>query len=216
LREETINWELGVRSSYFKGVGFESTLFHTDFDDIVIKSVAGSYENGGKSQMTGIEFAGRVDFGTIYNTSHNFYVSGSYTNLFTAKFKKDGEDDESGIYSGDRLPYAPRHLASINFGYENASGFHARIGWDYVSRQEADAFTRAIEAAEAIQYSGLVGDIPSYTLFNASASYKPQGTNATLFISGTNLADKEYLASRVDGMVAGRERQVFGGVRYDF
>ncbi|PKO26150.1 MAG: TonB-dependent receptor [Betaproteobacteria bacterium HGW-Betaproteobacteria-8] len=214
--EESTNWELGVRSNYFKGIAFESTLFHTDFDDIVIKSVAGSFENGGKSQMSGIEFAGRVDFGTIYNTSHNFYISGSYTNLFTAKFKKDGEDVESGIYSGDRLPYAPRHLASINFGYENASGLHARIGWDHVSRQKADAFTRAIDAEEALQYSGLVGDIPSYTLLNASASYKPQGTNATIFISGSNLADKEYLASRVDGMVAGRGRQVFGGVSYDF
>jgi Fe(3+) dicitrate transport protein len=214
--EESTNWELGIRSNYFKGIGFESTLFHTDFDEIVIKTAGGSFDNGGKSQMTGIEFAGRVDFGTIYNTSHNFYVSGSYTNLFTAKFKKDGEDDESGIYSGDRLPYAPRHLASINFGYENPAGFHARIGWDYVSTQKADAYTRAIEADEAIRFSGLVGDIPSYTLLNASASYKPQGTNATIFISGTNLADKEYLASRVDGKVAGRERQVFGGIRYDF
>jgi Fe(3+) dicitrate transport protein len=35
-------------------------------------------------------------------------------------------------------------------------------------------------------------------------------------VSAYNLGNKEYLASRVDGMVAGRERQVFGGIRYDF
>ena len=67
---------------------------------------------------------------------------------------------------------------------------------------------RAIEADEAIQYPGLVGDIPSYILFNASASYKPQGTSAMIFISGINLNDNGYLA--------GRERQIFSGIRYDF
>jgi Fe(3+) dicitrate transport protein len=35
-------------------------------------------------------------------------------------------------------------------------------------------------------------------------------------VSGHNLADKEYLVSRVDGMFAGRSRQVFGGIKIDF
>jgi Fe(3+) dicitrate transport protein len=64
--------------------------------------------------------------------------------------------------------------------------------------------------------SGLAGDVPSYTLFNASVNFKPVGSKATYFVSGYNLADREYLASRVDGMSVGRGRQVFGGIRYDF
>jgi Fe(3+) dicitrate transport protein len=232
--EESTNWEVGVRSKYFKGINAQATLFHTDFDEIVIKN-GGRFENGGKSLMQGLELAGRVDFGTIFDTSHNFYVTGSYTNLFTAKFKKDAfqniEGDELNsnaagkcsldldaeegsckyISNGSRLPYAPKHMASLNFGYSHPIGVNARIGADYVSEQEPDAIGRLSDPV-----TGTAGKIPSYTLVNASVSFKPQGSKATIFLSGHNLADREYLASRVDGMVAGRGRTVFGGIRYDF
>jgi len=213
--EESTNWELGIRSNYFRGVSYEATLFHTKFEEIVINSGAGSYINGGESQQSGIELGGRIDFGQVYDTPHNFYVTGTYTNLFTAKFKKNGLRAQDGIVSGDRLPYAPRHIASVNFGYSHPVGFDARIGVDYVSRQEVDTFARVLHPTDAA-LSGLAGDIPSYALVNASVSYRPIGSKATFFVSGHNLGDKEYLASRVDGMVAGRQRQVFGGVRYDF
>lgn len=215
--ELSTNYEVGVRSKYLKGISFESTLFHTDFDDIVVKSAAGTYVNGGEAQMTGLELAGRVDFGTIYNTPHNFYLTGSYTNLFTAKFKKDGADRTDGISSGQRLAYAPKHLASVNLGYQHPVGFDARIGADYVSDQEPDAYTKGtLFAAGEAELAGYGGKIPSYTLYNASASFKPIGSKLTYFVSGHNLADKEYLVSRVDGMFAGRSRQVFGGVKIDF
>ncbi|MDX9951345.1 MAG: TonB-dependent receptor [Methylophilaceae bacterium] len=165
--------------------------------------------NAGESKQSGLELAGRIDFGTIYNTAHNFYVLGSYTNLFTAKFTKDVAAE--GIEDGNRMPYAPRDIASLSFGYQHPVGLDARIGVDYVGQQYSDGANTRVEDA-----SGKEGTIPSYTLLNASVRYKPVGSNATFFLSGYNLADKEYLASRVDGKVAGRERQVFGGIRYDF
>lgn len=212
--EESTNWELGLRSNYFTGVTFESTYFHTVFDDIVVSGpLSGTFINGGKSVQSGIEFAGRVDFGKIYNSSHNVYIAGSYTNLFTAEFKKTNA--ASNIQSGDRLPYAPKHLASLSVGYAHPVGFDARIGVDYVSRQEEDvAFREGRTNANVLR--GVTGDVPSYALINATMNYKPVGTNLTYFVSAYNLGNKEYLASRVDGMVAGRERQVFGGIRYDF
>lgn len=212
--EESTNWELGLRSNYFTGVTFESTYFHTVFDDIVVSGpLSGTFINGGKSVQSGIEFAGRVDFGKIYNSSHNVYIAGSYTNLFTAEFKKTNA--ASNIQSGDRLPYAPKHLASLSVGYAHPVGFDARIGVDYVSRQEEDvAFREGRTNANVLR--GVTGDVPSYALINATMNYRPVGTNLTYFVSAYNLGNKEYLASRVDGMVAGRERQVFGGIRYDF
>ncbi|OZA05106.1 MAG: hypothetical protein B7X95_07795, partial [Methylophilaceae bacterium 17-44-8] len=213
--ETSINWELGVRSTFFKGVNFESTLFHTQVNDVVINAGDGTFVNGGESEQTGVELAGRVDFGTIYDTPHNIYLQGSYTNVFTAEFTKDGLDPDSGIVDGDRLPYAPKHIASFSLGYQHPIGLNARVGVDYVSRQEADAFTRALGPTDAA-LSGLSGDIPAYTLLNASANFKPAGSKATYFLSGYNLADREYLASRVDGMAVGRGRQVIAGIRYDF
>lgn len=212
--EESTNWELGTRSNYIKGVTFETTLFHTVFDDIVVAGpTSGSFINGGRSQQTGVEVGGRINFGHIYDSAHNFYVAGSYTNLFTAKFKKTNA--AADVFSGDRLPYAPRHLASLNFGYEHPVGFDARIGIDYVSEQQEDVSYRE-GRSEADVLSGRTGRIPAYALLNATVNYKAVGSHLSYFLSAYNLADKEYLASRVDGMVAGRQRQVFGGVRYNF
>lgn len=205
--EESTNMEFGVRSNYFKGVVFEATLFNIDFDEIVIQQAAGNFVNAGESKHTGVELAARVDFGSIYNTPHNFYVMGNYTNLFTARFKKDTD----ATTSGNRLPYAPRDIASVKFGYQHPIGLDARIGVDYVSQQYVDAGNTRVESL-----NGMEGTIPSYTLLNASINFKPANSKVTYFMSGHNLADKEYLISRVDGKVAGRQRQVFGGIRYDF
>ncbi|WP_018986450.1 TonB-dependent receptor family protein [Methylophilus methylotrophus] len=212
--EESTNWELGMRSNYIKGVSFETTLFHTVFDDIVVAGpTSGSFINGGRSQQSGVEVGGRINLGHIYDTVHNFYVAGSYTNLFTAKFRKTNA--AADVFNGDRLPYAPKHLASLSFGYEHPVGFDARIGIDYVSEQQEDLSYREGRSEEDI-LSGRTGRIPAYTLLNATMNYRPVGSHLSYFLSAYNLADKEYLASRVDGMVAGRQRQVFGGIRYDF
>lgn len=212
--EESTNWELGARSNYIKGVTFETTLFHTIFDDIVVAGpTSGSFINGGQSQQTGVELAGRINFGQIYGSAHNIYLSGSYTNLITAKFKKTNA--AADVFSGDRLPYAPKHLASLSLGYEHPIGFDARIGVDYVSEQQEDIVYRA-GRSKADALSGRTGRIPSYALLNATVNYRPLGSRASYFVSAYNLADKEYLTSRVDGMVAGRQRQVFAGIRYDF
>ncbi|MBF4989309.1 TonB-dependent receptor [Methylophilus sp. 14] len=212
--EESTNWELGARSNYIKGVTFETTLFHTIFDDIVVAGpTSGSFINGGQSQQSGVELAGRINFGQIYDSSHNIYLAGSYTNLFTAKFKKTNA--AADVFSGDRLPYAPKHLASLSLGYEHPVGFDARIGVDYVSEQQEDVSYRVGRSEEDV-LSGRTGRIPSYALLNASLNYRPVGSQVSYFVSAYNLADKEYLTSRVDGMVVGRQRQVFGGIRYNF
>jgi Fe(3+) dicitrate transport protein len=213
--EVSTNYEFGVRSNYYKGINVESTLFHTVIDDMVVGVADGAYRNAGKANMTGLELGGRVDFGTIYDTPHNVYVTGSWTGLFNAKFKDDGvftrdfAEALGGYESGDRLPYAPRNMASLNIGYEHPVGVNVRVGADYVSEQKPTPNDFA-------PITGHAGNIPSYTLINASASFKPAGSKTTFFLSGHNLADKEYLASRVDGMQAGRGRMVFGGVTIDF
>ena len=213
--EVSTNYELGARSNYFKGISFESTLFHTVIDDMIVSSADGVFSNAGKSSMSGLELGGRIDFGTIYDTPHNIYLTGSWTNLFNAKFKtsgftgRDWDETRGEFNAGDRLPYAPRNMGSLNVGYSHPIGVNFQVGADYISKQMPNP-------NEFYALSGHGGTIPSYTLLNASASFKPVGSKTTVFLSGHNLADKEYLASRVDGMQAGRQRMIFGGVTYDF
>jgi Fe(3+) dicitrate transport protein len=214
--ELSTNYELGARSNYYKGINVESTLFHTAIDDMIMGSVNGTYSNAGKASMTGLELGGRANFGTIYDTPHNIYLTGSWTNLFEAKFKSSGFTgwsdltDEFGTFnSGDRLPYAPRNMGSLNVGYSHPIGVNFQVGADYMGKQLPTPNQLSAE-------SGHSGEIPSYTLVNASASFKPVGYKSTFFVSGHNLNDKEYLSSRVDGMQLGRGRMIFGGVTYDF
>lgn len=90
-------------------------------------------------------------------------------------------------------------------------GIDARFGVEYVGTQFVDAENTTVESLD-----GMEGTVPSYTLLTMSINYQPVGSKFSYFLSGYNLADKEYLMSRVDGMQAGRQRQVFGGVRYAF
>lgn len=207
--EKSTNWELGIRSKSISGLALEATLFNTVFDEIVIQGAPGTFVNGGRSQQAGVELASRIDFGKVHGTAQNIYMTGAYTNLFTAKFRKD--DVTQGIRSGNRLPYAPRHLASLSLGYQHPIGLDARIGFDYVSRQFSDGANTRVE-----NLRGTEGIIASHTLWNASISYTPPGENYTVFLSGHNLTNSAFLVSRVDGKVAGRGRQVFGGIRYGF
>jgi Fe(3+) dicitrate transport protein len=213
--ELSTNYELGARSNYYKGINVESTLFHTAIDQMVVGSADGIYSNAGKASMTGIELGGRANFGTIYDTPHNVYLTGSWTNLFNAEFKSSGfigrdMDETLGEFnSGDRLPYAPRNMGSFNVGYSHPIGVNFQVGADYMGKQMPTP-------NDFYALSGHGGVIPSYTLVNASASFKPVGYKSTFFVSGHNLNDKEYLSSRVDGMQLGRGRMIFGGVTYDF
>ncbi len=224
--EVSTNYELGMRSNYYKGINFETTLFHTVIDNMIVGVADGAFRNAGKADMTGLELGGRIDFGTIYDTPHNFYVTGSWTSLFNAKYGKDGtmirtEDEIGGAFnSGDRLPYAPRNMASLNFGYSHPVGVNLQIGADHISQQKPTP-GGIVDVGDPVPKdfalsTGHSGNIPSYTLLNASASFKPVGYKTTFFVSGHNLSDKEYLASRVDGMQVGRGRMIFGGVTYDF
>lgn len=218
--EESWNIEVGVRSTALKGTQFSATLFHTDFSEIVIQTEAGRFINAGESVQTGIEMAGRVDFGVINNTAHNLYIEGNYTNLFTAEFTnsqivydEEGEDilETASFQDGNRLPYAPKQMLTLGVGYESPSRqFDARLAVNYVSEQFVDAANTRV-----VSDNGMEGKIPSYSLTSLSMNYRPT-EQWMLFLSVQNLGDREYLASRVDGMVAGRERQITGGVRFTF
>lgn len=218
--EESTNYELGFRSSPILAAELDATLFFTDFDQIVIQSTKGRYINAGSSRQAGLEIAGQLNFSDLYQTAYNIYVQGNYTHLFLAEFNslKQVVDDSSekviptsSFEPGNQLPYAPKHMASLAVGFENSQGnIDGRIGINYVSEQFVDAANTSLPSE-----NGEEGIIPSHTLLNVTLNYRATD-QLTLYINGQNLADKLYLASRVDGMVAGRERQISAGINYLF
>jgi Fe(3+) dicitrate transport protein len=223
--EISVTTEFGARTRAFKGVNLEATAFNMDISDLVVQ-VSGVFRNAGEAQHTGFEIGGRIDFGTILDRPDNVFVTFGYTNLFRAKFKNSGElggegEDGYGTYdAGNRLPYAPKHLLSASLGYEHPTGLTARLGMNYVSEQFANSenFSNPTDCPVGVTCTddGLFGTIPAVTLFNASLSYAPRGSNASYFVFAENLADKVYFNSRTNGIQTGRPRQIVGGVRYQF
>lgn len=218
--EQSVLYEVGFRNASFTGISFETTLFHNRIKDTII-DYGDFFANGGKSQQTGLEVAGRANFGEIFNTTNNFYISGAYTHIPQAKYKSTvlvDDGDEIDI-SGNRMQYSPRNLLNLDFGYEHVSGFDARIGVQHVGKQFVDDVNTRDEIRDdprPDRRTGVSGIIPSYTIWNATVNYRVQNTGVTLFASVENLFDKQYLASRTEGKLPGRERLFFGGITYDF
>jgi len=223
--EISTNIEIGARSLLRPGIQVEGTLFQIDFKNQIVPGYAAgvgqTFANAGDTINRGIELGARIDFGRLNNLSNNPYVTVSYTNLFTAEFDSNllvpdyapGEDDTQ-VFSnarGKRLPYAPRLLLSASLGYEHGSTWDARFGLTHVGEQYSDALNTNAPAAD-----GSSGRIPSYTTFNASLNYRLPQQGVTLYLSATNLFDKTYLVSRVNGAFAGVPRQVVAGTRIQF
>jgi Fe(3+) dicitrate transport protein len=241
--ERSTNWEAGIRSAPQNGLSLAAALFLTDFRQIVISSAAGRFINGGRTRQAGLEFSGRIDSAAWTGSDHNLWLQTAWTFVPTAEFRSTSDaafsagdggvigapcvDDDgcfngNGIIAGSRLPYAPRHLLSLSLGYQHPAGVEARIGIDHRSSQQPDPFARVLDAAVGsngcsdVTCSGLAGTIPAVTLLNAGASFTPGAGRVTLFVSGWNLTDRLYLASRVDGMAAGRGRTVVAGLRFRY
>jgi Fe(3+) dicitrate transport protein len=218
--EQSWNYELGLRSTAVKGLQAEATLFYTDFSEIVIQTEAGRFINAGESRQSGLEVAGQFDSAERFGTDYNIYVQGNLAQLFLAEFTnsqtvwdEEGEEilETASFESGNRLPYAPRTSLTLAVGYQSADRtLDARIALNHTGEQFVDAANTSVESDD-----GMEGKIPSYTLVNMSVNYQFNDA-LTLFVSGHNLTDKEYLASRKDGMVAGRTRQVNAGFNYRF
>jgi Fe(3+) dicitrate transport protein len=235
--ETSITSEFGVRTSALKSGSVEATLFNMSISDLVVQADGGLFRNAGRAQHTGIELAGRLNSGELlFDQRNNLFVSVSYTNLFTAKFKQsgtvagEGEDGYGTYEAGNRLPYAPKHMLTLNLSYERPDGWRGRIGVTHLSRQFAntqnyrgvtpEGYTGDValgggNSAEQ-DHPGLFGEIPALTLANASLSYSPVGEKTTWFATVENLTDKRYFNARTNGLQPGRPRMVFLGVRYSF
>ncbi len=237
--EISVTSEVGVRTSYFSAGSAEATLFNMDISDLVVQGGGGNnlFRNAGRAQHTGVELAGRVNTGELlFRQRNNVYFSTTYTYLFTAKFKDtgvvagEGEDGYGTYEAGNRLPYAPEHMLTLSLSYERPDGWLGRVGMTYLSRQFAntqnyrgtspEGFTGDVDLGGGSpaeqEDTGLFGEIPALTLFNASLSYSPVGQKFTVFATVENLTDKRYFSSRTNGIQPGRPRTAFVGLRYNF
>lgn len=220
--EESWNLELGLRGDPAPGAHVEATLFRNDFENqIQVGSIAGGTTPlaQGETLYEGLELFTRLDSIDLLHTTNNFYVQSAYTYLPTADQESPVQVVQTGAAvagsrEGIRLPYAPRHLATLTFGGNHtASGLDLRLEVVHVSEQFADFANTKVAAFNG---NGQTGIIKSSTIFNLAANYPLPRYGATLFLAAKNLFDRDYIVDRTRGIRVGAPLLVQGGVQVAF
>jgi len=208
--EESTNWELGARFQPAMGSLVQATLFRNDFKRLIaVGSIAGGATPlaQGEALFQGAELSGRYGF------ANGLYFDGAYTWLRdaeqTAPFQQVvGGAIIAGSATGNRQPYAPKHLLTAAAGY-NLRGFDALLEAVHVAKQFADFANTVTPTAD-----GQRGKLGAYTIWNATLNYHL--LRVTLFVAVKNLADKTYIVDRTRGIQVGIPRLVQVGSKYAF
>lgn len=217
------NYEVGARALPVRGLRLEATFFRLDYENQIVPAnlsggVGSVFTSAGETLHQGLEFAGRVDAGTLFDSPHNFYFRAALTFIPIAEFRGTRFSSVGGFSTvsikGNRLINSPERLANLNFGYSHPKGLDALVEMVYVSKQFGDDLNTVAPSA-----NGQRGLIPAYTTWNATVNYRIGGFERfapTIFITTKNFTDDTFIVDRRRGVVPGIPRLVQGGVKFRF
>ncbi len=204
------NYEVGARWRA-GGVRAEATFFTTDFENQIIPAAESggattTLINAGETLHRGAEFEVAADWNRLLGFRTGFLTEVRYTWLPEASFS-------SGIYRGNRLPYAPRHLLALRIGWRGR-GYSVHLDGSRVGDQFGDNLETLAGSAD-----GTAGLLPSYQVWNLTAGREIARERFSLhpYVAVKNLADARYISSRApQGIQPGMFRQVNVGVKLRF
>jgi Fe(3+) dicitrate transport protein len=196
----------------------QAAVFRNDFHkQVAVGSVAGGDLPlaVGEALYEGLEVSGRADFGGLLGSVHSVYVRGAYQWLPTAEIRSPFTplDPARTLINatGNRVPYAPRHLLTLGLGYAHPAGFNAEIEAVYTSEQFSDFANTSAPTPDAT-----AGIIDGYTVVNLTLNYSVAKTGWTAFFTIKNVFDEEYIADRTRGILPGTPRLYQAGIEYRF
>lgn len=214
------NTELGIRAEPHRGIALAATWFRMDYENqIVPASLAGgvgaTLTNAGRTQHQGIEASGQLDSGRWRQTRHNLYVRAAYTFVPTARFTGARTSNIRGFedvsVTGNRLPYAPRHLANVSVGLAHERWFDASLEASSAGAQFGDDLNSVTASAD-----GQRGRVPGFVVWNGALNVFLKPSRVTAYATIKNLADRLYIVDRSRGILPGMPRLVHAGVRLSF
>ncbi|NNE99651.1 MAG: TonB-dependent receptor [Pyrinomonadaceae bacterium] len=213
------NIEIGIRTRPAEAVSVDATFFRNDYSNqIVSASVAGGVgstrTNGGETLQQGFEINSRIDSNRIFRSDYNIYFQSAYTFLAAARFESTRFSSvpgyESVPISGNRLPYAPKHLLTSSVGTVYR-GFNAFIENVFIGGQFSDDLNTIKPTANGQR--GLIG---SQMYFNATANYRVERMNSTFFVTSKNIFDRLFVVDRTRGIYPSSPRLIQFGWKWNF
>lgn len=213
------NSEIGIRTA-IGALRLDATLFLMDYaNQIVPATLAGgigaTLTNGGETRHGGFELGARVETVSPARAGDRVYARLSYTFVPLAEFtgvRFSGVPGFAGIsVTGNRLPYAPEHLASAMGGYRFGGRGDLFAETVFVSSQFGDDLNTTAGTAD-----GQRGPLDAATTWNAGANLNVRPGRAMVFLAVYNLTDALYIVDRSRGIVPSPPRRVHAGVRLTF
>lgn len=220
------NFEIGLRSTAFTGLGFEVTGFHQRLSDYQFGS---SFSDGGdrsfgradRVEINGVEMLARLNSQPFTGGAYNAYGEANYT-YANGEFKKGSKietDEDTGAeevvsFAGNKLPEVPMHVAALTLGVQNTQGWKwdASVTWTY----RGAFFTDEDNTPFGGDPEGENGEVPSIWLLSARFNMQIADTGASFYVAGANLLDEFYISDREDGLKPGQGRTIWTGFKYKF
>ncbi|MCH7410374.1 TonB-dependent receptor [Belliella sp. DSM 111904] len=215
--EESVNYELGLRSEIGNWLFVEMTGFWMDFSNQIIpvaESAGGlgfGVVNAGATKHRGVESAVIFELGNLFGLSRtklNYDINATYA---MSTYAADRFINDVNI-NGNRTPYAPNWFVNSALTVETNGGFIGRLTLNYVGDQFGDELNRVEPTLD-----GRNGRIDSYTLLDAMIGYDVKRWNSRFNITVKNLTDRRYIASRrPQGIQVGLPRFITAGYEFRF
>jgi len=210
--EQSWNYEAGLRWQPLAGLSASATAFRLDFANQIIPAAQSggattTLVNGGETLHQGLEMSGGLDWGAAGTGLRGLVTDLRYTWLPVARF-------ESGIYAGNRLPYAAAHALTAIVALRDVRGVGVQVDWTLTGDQFGDNAETVVGRPD-----GTIGLVPGYGLFNVAVDYRWVVGKQVLtpFASLKNATDRLYIASRApEGIQPGPFRQLIVGLRTRF
>ncbi len=212
--EESMNYELGTRFSFFGFIG-ELVGYYNDYTNLLGSDLAatggsGSLDlfNAGAATVKGIEFLLNYDVLRNSESELSLPITFSYT-LTDTRFDSDFDSDD-GIYGevskGDQIPYIPKNQFNFTAALEGKR-FNLSLSGRYTSEFRTQAGTGEIPDNYKIGSNFIIDAAARYF-------YTPR---ITFFCNAMNVLNSTYEVARTPaGLRPGAPFLINAGVGYSF
>ena len=206
--DESINYELGVRTMPVKWVRVEATGYVSNFSNQVIINTAANAEanltDAGATNLYGVESGALLALDKALQLETIVELGARYS-FSRSTFRY-------GTLAGNLLPYAPEHSFNTNLDVEHKVGLGGQIAYAFLGRQFTDASNTVAQDA-----AGGIGQLDSRHIVDATVHYHHKRTGLTFRLTAKNLFDAAYVvARRPEGIFPGNYRQILLGARWDW
>jgi iron complex outermembrane recepter protein len=184
--------EVGARGSVSKLWRWSAAVYQTRLtDDIEFISTsagagnAGYFANVGKTQRRGFELSGDASMQSLTISARYSFTAATFQSAFLQSSPDNSSADANGaiqVEPGDRIPSLPRQVLKMRLGYELTQ--RLSVGVNVLVSD--GVYARGDENNQDVN-----GQLPSYTLVNLDAHYRPL-PSLEIFARVNNVFNRRY------------------------